>query len=323
MTGLHTSRLWSISDAGEQDKAQIKALFAEVFEQPMSEELWQWKYGDGRGVAVVAKRDDQVIAHYGGIVREVCFQGERRNSIQCVDTMVKPTERGTLARKGPYFLVARAFLERYVGYDRPFEFGYGFPNRRVMKLGERVGIQASVGDVLEPVWSPMKESKCEDEEFDLDNAQHRQIADELFVEMCNELTESIVGVRDATYLRHRYINNPAHNYSLKLVSNEPGGQTLGIIVFRVENQRQLLLDLIGAPAAFPALIDQARWHCGQNDAYEMSAWITAAHLDLLGGAWGRLDDPQVRIPTSVCTDGPSPESLYNKWFLTAGDTEFK
>ena len=47
----NSSQRWTTTLATEQDKAQIKSLFAEVFQQEMSEELWQWKYGNGRGAA--------------------------------------------------------------------------------------------------------------------------------------------------------------------------------------------------------------------------------------------------------------------------------
>jgi hypothetical protein len=107
------------------------------------------------------------------------------------------------------------------------------------------------------------------------------------------------------------VKDPTHN------------KALGIVVFRLDGQRALLLDIIAHPKHFPNLIDQARWYCGQLRGHELVAWITSAYLDTLGSGWGRLDNPNVQIPTSICTDGPSSACLKDRWFLTAGDTEFK
>jgi hypothetical protein len=48
-----------------------------------------------------------------------------------------------------------------------------------------------------------------------------------------------------------------------------------------------------------------------------------SYLYALGSRFERVDRPEVLIPTSVCTEGPSPEQLRNKWWLTAGGAEFK
>ena len=314
---------WCVAPAESDDIPLIQSLFERVFKQPMSDSFWHWKYGQNNGMSWVAKRGAKLIAHYGGIKREVFYKGLRRQSIQCVDTMVDRSERGSLSRKGPYFLVASGFLNQYVGTDRPFEFGYGFPNARVMRLGELLGIQASVGQILEPVWSPTEGSVCRDVTYDRDDARHRLIANQLNVRLQASLCSAIVGVRDADYLSYRYFDNPNFDYQIKIVWRYGSSEPLGIVVFRIESDRLLVLDLIASADHFSELVAQLRVYCGRAHAFEMSAWISSIHLPLLGQRWGRLDDPQVRIPTSICTPGPTPTELKDKWYLTAGDTDFK
>ena len=67
------------------------------------------------------------------------FKGDPICAIQCGDSMVATSQRGTLSKKGPFYLSVTAFLEKYVGFDRPYLLSYGFPNERAMRLAERLG----------------------------------------------------------------------------------------------------------------------------------------------------------------------------------------
>ena len=40
---------WQLRHVRREDFDHIAGLFAEVFGEPLSRELWHWKYGDGRG----------------------------------------------------------------------------------------------------------------------------------------------------------------------------------------------------------------------------------------------------------------------------------
>lgn len=322
------STLWTVSQAGPHDKEQIKQLFEEVFAEPMSESLWQWKYGNNRGVAVVAQRNGRIIAHYGGLFRDVFYRGTQQRSMQCVDTMVKPSERGSLSRSGPYFLVAREFLNQFIGTGRVCEFGYGFPNSRVLKLGEHLGVQAAIGKVVEPIWSHIDSSAPQVSnlivsDFDVSNTLHRSQCDDLFEQMLLGLSDSIVGVRNSAYLKHRYFDNPSYKYVAQLVSTSGSDSPAGIVVYRKSGEEVILLDTIGHPKYFPVLVAHVQSQLTSMGANQLSTWITDVHLPLFGNQYNRIDDPKVSIPTSVCTPGPSRESLTDKWFLTSGDAEFK
>ncbi len=317
------SNRWLIHEMTVDDKPQIIQLFADVFKQPMSGALWEWKYGDGRGAAIVAKRGGRIVAHYGGTRRDILKHGTARVSIQCVDTMVAPREHGTLTRKGPYYQVAQAFLDRYVGYGRPYEIAFGFPNKRVMKLGERVGIQVSVDEIVEPVWLPDSSRRCSDRKYNPAYPADVRIADRLWTEMAGKLGQSILGVRSPEYLDYRYFKNPQYTYDVVFVLSAYLQRVLGLLVFRQDGSRILLLDLVGNTINFPSLINHARYiaHCrGCVDVY---AWVSESHLSLLDADSCRIDRPEVQIPTCVCTDGPEPDQLRNRWWLMTGDAEFK
>jgi len=317
------SRGWSVREADKRDKFAIMDLFAEVFGQTMTEALWDWKYDRAGGCAVVGERNGRIIAHYGGIPRNVAHRGREEASIQCVDTMVQPGERGTLSRKGPYFLVATAFLDRFVGEGRPFRFGFGFPNKRVMRIGEILGVQAPVGEIVEPVWAPLRQTSFRGRVYVCGNPAHRRMVDRLWSEMRDDLDDFIVGVRGHEHLEYRYFENPVHEYDVFFVTPPRRDDPIGLVVTRDEGSHTLLLDLIGPCARFPELLDHVRYLTGIRESPELHAWITLNHLEMLGADYGRLDRPEVMIPTSICTEGPDPEELRDKWWLTAGDAEFK
>ena len=306
-----------------EDRDEIIALFERVFHHPMSTALWDWKYGQGRGSAVVARRNGSIVAHYGGVQRNLLNNGRGQASVQCVDTMVDPDERGTLSRHGPYFLVAQAFLDRYVGYGRRYEFGFGFPNSRVMRLGEKVGIQAAVDEIVEPVWEASPRSQCTDRRLSLSLPTDAAEIDEHWKNMRGCMKNSIIGCRDSSYLYYRYLLNPTYEYEVLLVSSPVQTRNLGVLVLRQEGARLILLDIIGHVSDFSTMLQYARSLLPSHGCKELITWITESHLSLLNHDTRRIDRPDVRIPTSVCTNGPKPEELRGRWWLTAGDAEFK
>jgi len=52
---------------------EVQPLFERSFEVPFSAAVWEWKYGNGRGRAVSARQEGELIAHYGGAPRDILF----------------------------------------------------------------------------------------------------------------------------------------------------------------------------------------------------------------------------------------------------------
>ncbi len=321
---------WAVALAQPQDRQAIRTLFEDVFKQPMSASLWHWKYGDGRGQAAIARRHGQVIAHFGGLYRDIQFQQQRHRAMQCVDVMVIPSERGTLTRNGPFCLTAKYFLNLFVGYDRPCRLGFGFPQARLLKMSQHLNVQTPVGNIVEPTWHApslwewRRTARYIAHDLQLDKSDHQSIVEQLNHKMLEGLHSSIVGIRDLGYIKHRYFEHPLHTHTVQIVyrSGTPS-VLLGIVVWRLDRQQILLLDTIGDPQFFPQLIDYVRTQIKPLGMRQMSMWISQTHLPLFGNQHAKLVDPQVQTPSITCTPGPSPEELYNKWFLTTGDTDFR
>ncbi len=173
---------WRLSGLAETDFGPFAALFASAFQHPISIDLWRWKYAAGRGVAVCAWRGADLIAHYGGMLRQVLAFGLPVTALQVCDAMVAVKERGVLSKSGAMFQVTATFLELYQGLAR-VPLAFGFPNQRAMALGELTGLYAEVGRLAEVSWParqapPQLGSRLVD--FQPDQIAHRRAVEDLW-----------------------------------------------------------------------------------------------------------------------------------------------
>ncbi|NJO15278.1 MAG: GNAT family N-acetyltransferase [Thioploca sp.] len=101
---------WQVLEITSNDQAAVRTLFERVFKNQMSKALWEWKYGHERGMAMAAWKKGRIVAHYGGVLRELCYFGVPKTGVQIADVMVDKKERGILTRHGPYFWPVLLFL---------------------------------------------------------------------------------------------------------------------------------------------------------------------------------------------------------------------
>lgn len=313
--------------------AEMRALFAQVFGHEMSPAHWHWKYGDGRGAGVgVWNRDGCLVAHYGGVSRDIMMFGQAAKAYQVGDVMVKETERGSLSRKGPMFLATASFLEQEMGYGRDHLLGVGFPNARAFLLPQKLGLYygplARMQEASWPVLRTRPSFRHRVREIDLASAQGASLADACWHAMRESMHGFVVGVRDAAYLCHRYARHPDHRYRIFLVTGRFGTRPLGLFVLRVTDgtaaNRCELLDVVAPPALLPMLVHQARRVAASLGAAELFAWCAdymLHHFHLPAEA--STQDLNVVVPGNNWSAGPPNEWVSGKWWLTGGDTDFR
>ena len=318
---------WRLGLLNKNQVPEMLDLFEKTFNHRMTPATWQWKYGADAGRELGVWRDNQLIAHYGGISRKILFFGQPQTAVQIGDVIVDASERGILTKKGPFFLMAATFLERYIGYGKPYLVGFGFPNERAMKVAERHGLYGEVGQMIEIAWSPLSKLPHWRTRLQLvsptENAHIALAVNECWQQMANDLHEAIIGVRDWHYLQHRYLNHPNQHYQVILVKNRCGGRPHGVLVLRHDADGSELVDIVAALTEIPLLIIHARRLAGMNHAKRLSCRITenfAAHFAISGGVRQALN---IRIPANIWCNGPPPEMLKNHWWLMSGDTDFR
>jgi hypothetical protein len=328
---------WQVADAGPQHIAGIRQLFRSVFGQEMSDAHWQWKYGDGRGLGVVVLQNDEVVAFFGGTERRVLFNGEPLVAMQCGDSMVAPSHRGILTRKGPFYLSVTAFLGQYVGEGLPYLLSYGFPNARAMRLAQRLELYDDVGAMLEVDWRPVAASGLVAQAFDFGDAGHRHLADELWRHMASEFLDRAIGIRDLAYLKQRFYDNPTLDYNFHLVAIPADGpvqtphrpdpaidaeNVLGLLVTRRTDEGLLLVDMVGATANLAQLIHYARQLASQMGCRKLYGWLTERDLPLVGATDPIIEKPPLRLPLGVYSPGLSADDVRDRWFFLCGDSDF-
>ncbi len=320
----HRSR-WRMSGLADTDVGAFAALFAVAFQHPISIDLWRWKYGEGRGVAVCAWRGPDLIAHYGGMLRQVMAFGLPVTALQVCDAMVAPKERGVLGKAGAMFQVTATFLELYQGLAR-VPLAFGFPSQRAMALGELTGLYAEVGKVSEVSWParngpPLLGTRLID--FQPEQQAHQQALNNLWQAMARELVTSVVGVRDLPYLRYRYLEHPEHRYRLVLMRRRLTASPLGLLILRQMGRKLALVDWVAPLRQLPLLLKQARRLAALWGHDSLYGWIPSQHLERFHTS--DMDPPvsEVRIPTNAWIPQPySVDQLRGRWWLVMGDTDF-
>ncbi|NQV69614.1 MAG: GNAT family N-acetyltransferase [Pseudohongiella sp.] len=316
------SSLWQVDDAKPEHQQQIRELFKSVFKKDMSRSNWEWKYGDGRGAGVIVRTGDEVVAYFGGTERRVLFKGEAVCSIQCGDSMVAQSHRGTLSKKGPFYLSVTAFLDRYVGFERPYLLSYGFPNERAMRLAERLGMYAEVGTMADIAWSAESSAQFESVVFDFESAAHQDAVKQLWSAMAADFADRSIGIRDLDYLRHRYHDHPALNYQLHLVSHKNSSTPFGLLVTRQIDDRLLLVDMVSAKNNIRDLASFGRHLASELNCQDLYGWLTEVDCPLIADTSVIIGEKPLRLPLGVYCEGLQASEVKDSWFFMCGDSDF-
>ncbi len=323
---------WREAEYGDIDSfeaEEVAALFEKSFGKEFDPALWQWKYQQGGGKCVVARERAQaaIISHYGGAPRKILYFGRPDLAIQVCDVMVLPERRQYYGKSSLFFKTAATFLEREIGNTVRHLLGFGFPNRKAMKIALRLGLYEKTDDFIELVYGRLSQAPSPAHqliEYDAADSEHRQALGRLWAAMREDFVAGIVGVRDEDYFRYRYLDHPhAGAYRRLLLRRGDSGRCLALAVLKRHEQAHLLMDLICPLQDMPAAIEQLLWRLQQEEALlPLKLWITkgwAERVELEGAVVNELG---IEIPCNSWNPGPAAQTLYGAWWLTAGDMDF-
>ncbi len=324
---------WSELDLGGIDSFEPEEV-AEIFEESFGEKfdpaLWRWKYGEGKGTCIVARIEPgaPVIAHYGGVAREIDYFGEDRLAFQGCDVMVKPAVRRQYGRNSLYFHMTATLFEREIGYTVDHVLGFGFPNKPVMKTAVRLGLYGKVDDYVELAFGDFQESipELQVEPLQLQDNRHAEphgkSVDELWQAMRKDFGDGVIGKRHGEYLDYRYFRHPyAGAYFPLLLSRE--SEAFAVAVLKRHEQQWLLMDLVAPLARMEdAAGALATWTESRPESGALAMWLTRAWTERLN--WGDRIVKNLGIEIPFNAWNPSPDQTLPKgaWWLTAGDMDF-
>lgn len=314
-----------LRNAADLSVEAFRRVFESSFSAPFNADLWKWKYLCGKGASVVAERDGQAIAHYGGVVRDILYFSQPARAVQICDVMVLPEERGFFSRNSLFFKTAASMLEQYAGYNADNLLGVGFPNIKAMHVAQRLGLYDKTDELMQITLASKVADDIQSQsdwsvsgaEFDVILQQH---ADDLWQQMRPGFADAIIGVRDADYLRYRFLQRPGLTYDCIKVMQ--GSDIRAVAFCRDHGDRRLLMDVIAAPEH----IEQALLAVLQSASPQLPVhfWLTSGQLSRVISQGEHFDVTAtgIQIPCNRWSPGPPTDRLLNAWWLTAGDMDF-
>ncbi len=302
-------------------------LFAQVFGKSLSVDYWQWKYRQSGGHGIGAWDGEQLVAHYGGIGVDVVLDGKLVRAVEICDVMVSPAVRNSVRKYSPFYLATSTFIDRFVGYGQEFELGFGFPNDRHLLLAERLGFYSEVGTMSE-LRFPKAAARFTDrfnhwQSVEADQfSHHANELDALWEQMWRSMPAAIVPSKSAAKLQYRFLQHPEHRYQVWLLRQRITGKVKAAVVLKIDPERILLMDLIGARADFTSNLRQLVNSVAQHWSQPLVFWLSTAHAERLEIAGLEIKPLHISTPANIWTKGPTAAELMNRWWLTAGDTDF-
>lgn len=305
---------------------EVGPLFESSFNGPFDADVWRWKYGDGRGRAVCARIDGQLVGHYGGAPRDILYFGRPEKAIQICDVMVMPEQRSFASRDTLFFKTAATFLEQQIGNAAEHLLGFGFPNKRVLKVATRLGLYEVTDSFVECLYPPTKSAAADLElvEFDLADPASQPEVDMLWKQMAADLQEQIVGLRDWHYLYYRYSTHPSWQtggYRCVALRRSGVAELTAVIVVKKHDNALLVMDIIGAVAQFPTALQTLSGFLASTDE-PLVCRITQGQFARISVHGCEMRDLEIDIPCNSWTRGPQARELAGAWWLTAGDMDF-
>lgn len=314
-----------LRSAADLPAESYRLAFEASFSVPFDADLWAWKYHSGKGASVVAERDRQAMAHYGGVVRDILYFSQPCKAVQICDVMVLPEKRGFFSRNSLFFKTAASMLEQYAGYNADNLLGFGFPNLKAMHVAQRLSLYDKTDELMQIALASRVVDELDQHQnwfvFDAEfNEVLLQRADDLWQQMHPGFADAIIGMRDSDYLRYRFLKRPGLSYDCIKVMQ--GSDIRAVAFCRDHGEGRLLMDIIAAPEHFEqALLAVLRSAYQQKP---MHFWLTAGQIARVISQAERYDVTAtgIQIPCNRWSQGPATDRLINAWWLTAGDMDF-
>ncbi|WP_161493308.1 GNAT family N-acetyltransferase [Zoogloea sp. LCSB751] len=315
-----------VRQATPADMPQIQALFQEVFKLPISPAMLHWKYAEGRGQSWGAwEADGPLLVHCGVFFRRILAGGRPARAAQLGDLMASARKPSGLARQqSPFAGVIHTLLAAQAGPDNPDAICFGFPSERAMRLGERLGVFTQIDSVFKLSFTPhpagWRADRCTASSLDAADAT---TIDRLWAAMAANLPDELVGIRDAAYLRWRYLEHPLNRYQLFIVRSRWLGRPLGAFVVRGDGAERELMDLIGPLEHLPRVLQSCREWLAHSGGQRLDLWLSSRFARRFGALADSCEPLEFRIMANPLGPAHILERFHEAWWLTGGDTDYR
>ena len=332
-----------------EDEPAFLALHQEVFGSSADPVWFDWKYKLGKAVGMSLWHGQRMVAHCGGIPRHVLHQGVVQHDLQIGDVMVSPEWRGALTRQNPFFHVSEGLYQTFLGAEKAFHMGFGFPNDRHMRLAVKLGIGWRIGEVHQLRWN--LDAKASTGAFNLGwlwrdvvmpssaietlvshDAGDAHASLQLAVEQAWQRMQSdaqtlkySMGQRDWAQFEWRYIKRPDKRYQFVVLKRPWSSQCAGIAVVSAPAEpgaALLWLDWIGPTQLITTAQRMVMKLALAQHASCVTCWASAALEEALAGT--AIDSIETCAVMGVprASNLTADEAQNLRWWAMAGDTDF-
>jgi len=303
------------------DEYEIIKLFKEVFGREMTIDEWKWKYkgqGDEKvSSTVIVNKDGGIVGHYGGIPLRMIHCGKEVKGIAITDVMISQKFRGFFQLKRVHYFFIEGLMRDSV------IMVYGFPTEKTLMLpAEKIGIYERVESVHEAIKNIRfnnNPSRFLYKLFPMNYDDER--IDELWDDVKHQFALAII--RDKTYLKWRYGENPLFTYELRGLRKRWSRKLAAFIVLKKEQSEKLyIVDMIFRKNILSNLLSKV-----ENLAYsigkkKLSLWVPHQFHDRFKEKGFSL------VPTGTTlarTTNPltlQKSEMLATFFYTMGDTDY-
>lgn len=320
---------FTLRDVVPADRADVLHLHHRVFGSTVDATWFNWKYRDGSGEAVGLWQGAELVAHCGGVPRAVWHQGRPLQDLQIGDVMVAPEWRGVLTRRGPFFLVSERFYASRLGAGQAFHAGFGFPNERAFRLGDRLGLNWNAGQMEVLTWLGPPSRRLgwgwRAEPLHLSDPAFDEAVAHAWAAMKAQTVTYSIGVRDAAYLRWRFGRRPDQAYDFVQVRRPWRRQPDGVAVLARPANSQFCaqwLDWIGPPELLATACRLCRVQVARTGAAGLTTWASPAVANHLAGTGVTQRAVAAVLGMPKASNLTADQLPRLNWWLMGGDTDF-
>ncbi|MBN1163170.1 MAG: GNAT family N-acetyltransferase [Candidatus Krumholzibacteriota bacterium] len=350
------NRTWEKRPFKDSDREKLKALYENVQSRPFNPQHWSWQFREAsaaEGYIWMADHQGTLAGQYATIPVRIQVRDKKIKGALSLDTMT----RGDFRKQGIFVALARAVYQQL--RSNGVRLVYGFPNDnsypgfikhldfRVLeklpalvrplniseiarvKTGNRL-LSRWVGLPAQTLWDLIFTAGTGEEEIEIESPREFTPAvDQLFEELSPQFGNMLV--RDYSYLRWRYDQNPKHDYHRFLAYRR--GKLAGYCVCGRTERRGisigLIVDLFASPRdreLAAALIDRAlRGFREQKLALASCLLIPGSPFMKVLKRWGFIFTAR-RFPFILRnnTGDLAEDDVFSTrhWHITYGDGDF-
>ena len=268
-----------------RDSDRILQLFRRVFQEDgtglRSIATWRWRFesspSGNQSCIAVERGSGRVVAHIGGTPHATIWDGEMRQTVECVDHMVCPDYRHGLGRMNLFARLKQQWYDEYCSKEASF-LAWGFPSHQLFRVGQKYAGYTLARTINVLLCREPGRLERESPGLTVQEIQRFEPAcDRLWARCVDELGCSLT--RDRAYLNWRYADCPHQRYIALAARDQQSGALRGLAVLRlggVASDVVMLMELlvsINDEEARRALLGAAARVARSNSCGSLVAWF--------------------------------------------------